>query len=213
MGQLMTEGKPGRYLLSESDVNTPALLVDMNVMESNLEKMAAFFRGRLARLRPRYKNHKGAASARRQRARGTIGMSCATLAEAEALAGHGIDNVLIVNEIAGTAQLERMARLSRESDVIVAVGNQMTVLALSSVSTRFNVKLSVVVDVNTGMGRCGATSGEPALALSRSATEHGLPFCGLTGYEGHCGRLQPCAEKVDATTRAKEKLVGTAKLV
>jgi D-serine deaminase-like pyridoxal phosphate-dependent protein len=209
----MTDGKQDGYLSTESEVNTPALLLDLNVMESNLNKMAAFFQGGPTRLRPHYKNHKSPALARRQMACGAIGMSCATLTEAEALVRHGIRNILIVNEIAGTAKMERFARLSREADVIVGVDNEKAVSALSSVSARLNIKLSVVVDVDTGMGRCGVTPGKPALALARTAIAQGLRLRGLTGYEGHCGRLQPGPEKVVACNLAMEKLVGTAKLL
>ncbi len=209
----MTGGTQGGYVSSESEVNTPALLIDLNVMESNLAKMASFFGDGPTRLRPHYKNHKSPALARRQVACGAIGMSCATLAEAEALVRHGIKNVLIVNEIAGRAKMEQLARLSRDADVVVAVDNEKTVSALSATSAWMNVELSVAVDVNTGMGRCGVAPGEPALALASSAMTQGLRFRGLTGYEGHCGRLQPGPEKVDACTAAMEKLVGTAKLI
>jgi 3-hydroxy-D-aspartate aldolase len=112
---------------------------------------------------------------------GAIGMSRATLPEAKALVRHGIRNVLIVNEVAGTAKIERLARLSREADVIVGVDNEKAVSALSSVSARSNIKLSVVVDVDTGMGGCGVTPGEPALALARSAAAQGFRFRVLAG--------------------------------
>jgi D-serine deaminase-like pyridoxal phosphate-dependent protein len=199
--------------LLESELSTPALLLDLNVMESNLRKMAAFFAEGPTRLRPHYKNHKCPALARRQMDLGAIGMSCATLSEAEVLVRSGIPSILLVNEIAGSVKIDRFAELSRDVDLIVAVDNDRTVAALSAASARHNVRLSVVVDVDTGLKRCGVAPGMPALALAQSAVAQGLRLRGVSGYEGHCGRMAPGAEKVSASHRAMELLVGAADLL
>jgi D-serine deaminase-like pyridoxal phosphate-dependent protein len=199
--------------LLKSEIPTPALLVDMDAMEANLKRMAAFFAEGPTRLRPHYKNHKCVALAKRQLAHGAIGITCATLGEAEALASSGIRDILIANEIAGAPQIERFVQLSRITDIMVGVDNERTVAALSAASAQAKVPLSVVVDVDTGMGRCGAPPGEPALALAQMATAQGLRFRGLIGYEGHCVRLPPGPAKVEAIEQAMGKLVGTAKLI
>lgn len=196
-----------------SEIKTPALLLDMDAMESNLKKMAAFFSEGPTRLRPHYKNHKCVALAKMQVACGAIGMSCATLGEAEALVKGGIQSILLANEIAGEVAIEQFAQLSRHADLIVAVDNEVTIAALAATSTRMNVPLSVVVDVNTGMARCGASPGEPALALAKLAFARGLRFRGVMGYEGHCGHMQPGPDKANAAHQAMEKLVATAKLI
>jgi D-serine deaminase-like pyridoxal phosphate-dependent protein len=185
----------------------------MDAMEANLQRMAAFFAEGPTRLRPHYKNHKCVALARRQLAHGAIGITCATLGEAEALARNGIRDILIANEIAGTPQIERFVQLSRVTDIMVGVDNERTVAALSAASVQAKVPLSVVVDVDTGMGRCGALPGEPALALAKLATAQGLRFRGLIGYEGHCVRLPPGPAKTEAIGQAIEKLVVTAGLI
>jgi D-serine deaminase-like pyridoxal phosphate-dependent protein len=120
---------------------------------------------------------------------------------------------LLANEIAGTAKIERFAQLSREVDLIVAVDNEETVLALSAASAHMNVQLSIVVDVDTGMGRCGVRPGKSALVLAELACARGLRFRGLIGYEGHCGRMQPGPAKVNAAREAMDKLVSTASLI
>jgi D-serine deaminase-like pyridoxal phosphate-dependent protein len=199
--------------LARYEIGTPALLLDLRAMESNLKKMAAFFGEGPTRLRPHYKNHKCAALAKRQMELGAIGMTCATLGEAEALVRSGIQNILLANEIAGTAKIKRFAKLSREADLMVAVDNGSTISALSAASTHMNVPLSVLVDVDTGMGRCGAPPGEPALALAEMAHAEGLRFRGLTGYEGHCVRMKPGPDKVNAVQQAMNKLVSTAGLI
>lgn len=185
----------------------------MDAMEANLKRMAAFFSAGPTRLRPHYKNHKCVALAKRQLAHGAIGITCATLGEAEALARSGIESILIANEIAGAPQIERFVQLSRITGIMVGVDNERTVAALAAASSKAKVPLSVVVDVDTGMGRCGTPPGEPALALAQLATTQGLRFRGLIGYEGHCVRLPPGPAKVEAIEQAIGKLVDTARLI
>jgi D-serine deaminase-like pyridoxal phosphate-dependent protein len=199
--------------LLRSQIGTPALLLDMDVMEANLKKMAAFFAQGPTRLRPHYKNHKCVALARRQLANGAIGMTCATLGEAEALAKGGIEGILVANEIAGATAIERFVHLSRATDIMVGVDNAATVAALAAASAHSETPLSVVVDVDTGMGRCGVVPGEPALGLAQLAVAQGLRFRGLIGYEGHCVRLPPGPAKVEAVHSAMGKLVSTADLI
>lgn len=110
-------------------------------------------------MRPHFKNHKCVALAQRQIACGAIGMSCATLGEVEALVKGGVQSILLVNEIAGAVKIDRLAQLSREANVIVVVDNERIVWALSAASARQQVEFSVVVDVDTGLGRCGVAPG------------------------------------------------------
>jgi D-serine deaminase-like pyridoxal phosphate-dependent protein len=199
--------------LLKSEIPTPALLLDMDAMEANLKRMAAFFAEGPTRLRPHYKNHKCVALAKRQLAHGAIGITCATLGEAEVLARSGIPSILIANEIAGAPQIQRFVQLSRLTDIMVGVDNERAIASLSAASAQARVPLNVVVDVDTGMGRCGAPPGEPALALAQMATAQGLRFRGLIGYEGHCVRLPPGPAKTAAIEQAMGKLVGTARLI
>src|ERR1700691_2924739 len=151
--------------LLKAQIKTPALVVDMDAMEANIKKMAAFFAEGPARLRPHYKNHKCVALARRQLAAGAIGITCATLGEAEALARNGITGILLANEIAGSTAIERLVQIARLTDIMVGVDNERTIAALSAASAHGKVPLHVVVDVDTGMGRCGVLPGERVLAV------------------------------------------------
>lgn len=196
-----------------SQIRTPALLVDMDVMERNLSTMAAFFAEGPTRLRPHYKNHKCVALARRQLAAGAIGITCATLGEAEVLASSGMQSILLANEIADPVQIERFVALARLTDIMVGVDNEAAVTALCAASVQARVPLNVVVDVDTGMGRCGIAPGQPALALAQLAVAGGLRLRGLIGYEGHCVRLPPGPGKVEAAQAAMEKLVSSANLL
>jgi D-serine deaminase-like pyridoxal phosphate-dependent protein len=199
--------------LLRSQIPTPALLVDMDAMEANLKRMAAFFADGPTQLRPHYKNHKCVALARRQLAHGAIGITCATLGEAEALARNGIHGILLANEVADATQIERFVQLARVTDIMVGIDNERIVSALSAASAHSKVQLSVVVDVDTGMGRCGVLPGAPALALAQLAAAQGLRLRGLIGYEGHCVRLPPGPGKVEAVQKAMGQLVATADLI
>ncbi len=197
----------------KSQIRTPALLIDLPGMESNLKKMAAFFADGPTRLRPHYKNHKCVALARRQLAHGAIGITCATLGEAEALAANGIVSILVANEIADAVAIERFVQVSRATDIMVGVDSERAIVALAAASARAKVQLSVVVDVNTGLDRCGVSPGEAGLALAQVAVAQGLRFRGVIGYEGHCVRLPPGPDKIQATQQAMDKLVETAGLI
>src|SRR5689334_12343336 len=149
-----------------SEIDTPALLLDLDAMERNLAKMAGFF-GAGTKLRPHYKNHKCPALARRQIDAGAIGMTCATLAEAEALAANGIGNILISSEIAGDRKIRRFVDLSRRSDVIAVVDNAKAARALAASGRDQGCRISALVDINVGQNRTGVKPGEPALELAR----------------------------------------------
>src|ERR1700687_1137660 len=111
-------------------IETPALLVDLPAMERNLARMAGYFEKGPTRLRPHYKNHKCPELAKRQLAAGAVGITCATLSEADALVRNGIGPVVIANEIAGEPKIRHFVELSRCAEVIVAVDNADTVESL-----------------------------------------------------------------------------------
>src|ERR1019366_2436100 len=99
--------------MNVEQITTPALIVDLDAMEGNLRDMAAFFASRRAKLRPHFKNHKVPLLAHKQLRAGAIGMTCATIREAEILVAHGIDSILIANEIVGNTKAAQVADLSR----------------------------------------------------------------------------------------------------
>src|ERR1700752_5117669 len=101
------------------EIKTPALIVDLDAMEGNLRDMASFFADRPCKLRPHFKNHKTPMFAWRQIRAGAIGMTCATVREAEILVEHGIGSILIANEIGGQEKSERLAELSAHPSAMV----------------------------------------------------------------------------------------------
>jgi D-serine deaminase-like pyridoxal phosphate-dependent protein len=196
-----------------SKLETPALLVDLPAMERNLATMSGFFRGRAAKLRPHFKNHRVLALADRQMAAGAIGLTCARLWQAEALVRHGIKEVLVANEIAGEGMIRRFVELSREAPVIVAVDHPRIVDDLAFLAGRDRGLLNVVVDMDLGLNRCGVPPGGAALELARQVVSKGLRFRGIMGYEGHLQPLPPGPAKVRSVQTAMEALADARKRI
>jgi len=180
------------------NLETPALLLDLDVMEQNLQTMAIFLRDSRVRLRPHFKNHRVLVLAARQVEAGAIGMTCARLWEAERLVQNGIRNVLIANEIAGSITIKRFVELSREAPIIIAVDSAKVVADLARESRRCRTEVNVLVDVDLGFKRCGIQPGEAAVSLSKLVVERGLKFRGLMGYEGHLLPYPPSHKKEQA---------------
>lgn len=189
------------------ELNTPALLVDMDAMERNLAKMARFFSAGPTRLRPHYKNHKCPALARRQIQAGAIGMTCATLSEAEALIANGIEKILISSEIAGVPKIRRFLELASRAEIIAVVDNPAAVDALAAAARQRCCRCGVLVDVNVGQNRTGVKPGEPVLDLARKVLAEGLWLRGLMGYEGHVAHLNPGPEQDSAYDSAMSALM------
>lgn len=196
--------------VTKQELETPALLVDLPRMEANLERMASFFRPLPAKLRPHFKNHKCPDLAARQLEAGAIGMTCATLREAECLVHHGVRSVLLANEITDGAKIRRLVDLARRADVMVCVDNEKIVDEIARTSAIRQTPVSVLVDVDVGLHRCGVPPGEPTLRLTRIALQKGLRFRGLMGYEGQVLRKPPGPEKEEAAAAANRALVETA---
>jgi D-serine deaminase-like pyridoxal phosphate-dependent protein len=196
-----------------ADIDTPALLVELDAMESNLERMAGFFAHRTCKVRPHFKNHKAPALAHRQLDRGAIGITCATLREAEILVQYGIKHVLIANEIAGETKLERLADLSRVASVVVAVDSETIVADMARVQRNRNSKIEVVIDIDIGLNRCGVQPGEPALALAKRAAAEGLSVRGIMGYDGQFQAEPPSPERDEQVRCGSKALVDSAALL
>jgi D-serine deaminase-like pyridoxal phosphate-dependent protein len=192
---------------------TPALILDLDAMEANLAKMAGFFRARSAKLRPHFKNHRVLALAVRQIEAGAVGITCARLWQAEALAGHGITNILLANEVAGETSLRQLADLCRQVPLIAAVDNARVVDDLARIARDKKAHVNVVVDIDLGLKRCGVQPGEPALALAKKVIASGLTFRGLMGYEGHLQPLVPGPEKNAAVRQAMAWLIDSKNLI
>ncbi len=196
------------------ELDTPALLLDLDAFEANLRKMAGFFAGRRAALRPHAKTHKCPQIALRQLEAGAIGITCAKVGEAEVMVEAGIRDILIANQITGAIKIDRLTDLAKEANVMVAVDHPANVTQLSTACTAKGVELRVLVEVDIGMGRCGCPPGAPARDLARQVSDApGLQLKGLMGYEGHLVLVPDFEERARRVREELDKLVITAALM
>jgi D-serine deaminase-like pyridoxal phosphate-dependent protein len=197
-----------------SDIPTPALIVDVAALDRNIARMAAFFASGPCKLRPHFKAHKTPEIARRQLAAGScVGITCATVSEAEVVADLCGD-LLIANEIVSADKCARVAALARRVTVTVAIDSVIGIESLASAAKAAGVTLGVLVDVNVGQGRCGVAPGAEAVALARRAAgTDGLTLRGVMGYEGHLQPLRDRSEREMRTRDAMQNLVATAQAI
>jgi len=191
------------------EIPTPAFLVDLDGMEANLERMAAFFRTAPAKLRPHYKNHKCPELAQRQLDAGAIGLTCATLSEAECLVEQGVRQILLANEIVDPIKMLRSVELARQADIIFCVDDERVADDFARAGRNGQTPISVLVDVDIGQHRCGVPPGDPTVLLVRKVLATGLRFRGLMGYGGHLSHQLPGPEKADAVAAALRPLMET----
>lgn len=165
---------------------TPAPLVDLDVLETNIATMAGFFRDRPATLRPHAKTHRAPAVARLQVAAGARGVTCAKVGMAEAMVDGGIDDVFVANQVVAAQAIDRLCALARRAKVGVIADDARNVAQLGAAAQAHGVTLRVLVEVDAGMGRCGTRPGQPTLDLAKLiAQTPGLTFGGVHVYEGH----------------------------
>ena len=169
-------------------LNTPVLLIDLDVFERNVAAMAAFAKANGIRLRPHAKTHKCAEIARRQVAAGAVGVCCAKLGEAEEMAAGGIGSVLITSPVVSEPAIARLVQLNeRMADLEVALDNPDNARALAA-AVGSGKTLTVLIDVDPGIKRTGVASAEAAVALAQVIA--GLPQLKLIGVQYYCGRQQ-----------------------
>jgi len=197
--------------MTRDEIPTPALLLDMDRFERNLERMAKHVRAAGKQLRPHAKTHRCPEIARRQIAAGALGVACAKLGEAEVMARFGVRGLLITTEIVAPSALRRLTRLVAEApDTMVVVDNTENVDALARVAAEDGVTVNVMVDVDVGGRRTGSQPGEAAVALARHVAHRGaLRLRGLQGYAGHCAHVMGWDKRREASHAAMAPLMET----
>jgi D-serine deaminase-like pyridoxal phosphate-dependent protein len=195
------------------------LIVDAAALDRNIVRMAAFFADGRCRLRPHVKAHKTPEIARRQLAAGScVGLTCATVGEAELVADVA-DDILIANELIGPGKCERAAALAvrlgartgRELSLTGAVDSDEGLQRLADAARHTGTSIGVLVDVNVGQDRCGVSTADEALALARRiADTNGVRLRGVMGYEGHVQAIRERHERALRAQQAMMTLVAAA---
>lgn len=189
--------------LHKSELDTPFLWVDLDILENNIAEIANLLRAAGVNWRPHIKGIKTPAIAHMLLRAGAIGLTCAKLGEAEVMAAAGIRDLLIANQLVGGRKYTRLAHLARTVDVKVAVDSTFTLAELSKAAVAKGVEIGLVIEVNTGMDRAGVLPGEPVLALAQAVAEYpALRLRGLMTWEGHTLNIEPEDAKRQAIAQA-----------
>jgi D-serine deaminase-like pyridoxal phosphate-dependent protein len=202
---------PGQTVES---LDSPQLLVDLDVVDANLATLIAACDQRGVGLRAHFKSLKCTGLASYLHRRGVDSFLCAKLNEAEALIEAGLTDVFIANQIVGRTKLRRLMELCQRGRVSVCVDDSENVRALSEAAAALDTTVGVLIEINIGMNRCGVEPGRPALDLARQiATLPGLHFVGLQGYDGHLQMLSDADERRTRCVQGLELLIGTRRLL
>ncbi|MBL8796678.1 MAG: DSD1 family PLP-dependent enzyme [Planctomycetia bacterium] len=195
-------------------LDTPQLLIDLDLVDINLKKLFTACKERQVACRVHFKSLKCAGLARYIAARGGDGFLCAKLCEAEVLADAGLTDLYIANQLVGPIKLKRLAALARRAQVRVCVDDPENIAQMGRAAQEAGANIGALVEVDVGMSRCGVAPGAAALVLARQIQKTpGLRFVGLQGYDGHLQMLPDAAERRAKCLEGMEKLVGTRRLI
>jgi len=206
----MAMSPPAAAGMALEQIDTPALVIDLDAFECNLKRMAEFVGRAGVRLRAHAKTHKSPAIAARQMALGAVGVCCQKVSEAEAMVAGGIGDVLISNEVAGAAKLDRLAALARQAKIGVCVDDAGNVAELEAAAAKAGATLDVLVEIDVGARRCGVPPGTAAARIAELvASASHLRFAGLQAYHGSAQHVREAGERRALITRAVELVEET----
>jgi D-serine deaminase-like pyridoxal phosphate-dependent protein len=189
--------------MRRDDLDTPALIVDLDIMEANIQRLQSYCDAHGLRLRPHIKTHKVPAIAHRQIRAGAQGIACQKLSEAEVFAAAGFEDILIPYNIVGPAKLERLARLMRQCHLIVAADSVTTVRGLAQAATMAGQPLDVILELEGEIERAGIPTPEEAVTLARLiVTTPMLHYRGVMIYPSSPESTSRLKAFLDALTNA-----------
>jgi len=190
------------------EIETPALIVDLDAMQRNMDKMMRFLSKNDKGLRPHAKTHKTPAIASMQMQRGAVGITCATIGEAEILADGGVFDILITNRVVSEGKILRAVALTRKTDLKIAVDSEENLIDISDHAHKSGVEIGIVLEVDIGHRRAGVRTVEEALELARLASRlPGVTYEGIMGYEGHCVFIESLEERKKVSSIAYDRLL------
>lgn len=201
----MLQDRPAEPGMHQDQVDTPALLVDLDALEANLDFMAGFCRDAGVKLRPHAKTHKSPVIAGWQAARGAVGQCVQKVGEAEVLAWGGVQNILVSNEVVSPQKLARLVALSSTAELAVCADELSVIARIEQTAEAAGQRIGVLVEIDAGGGRCGVMPGRPAVELAqRIARSRHLIFGGLQAYHGEAQHLRQPWEREEASATAVE---------
>jgi D-serine deaminase-like pyridoxal phosphate-dependent protein len=210
----MTMRPPAEIGMTLDEVDTPALIIDLDAFERNLRRLADRVAGSGVRLRAHAKTHKCPVIALKQIELGAVGVCVQKVSEAEAMIYGGVRDVLVTNEVVGRQKLRRLMGLAGMARLGVCADDPAQLADLEAAAAEAGTAIRVYVEVNMGGNRCGVEPGEPALDLARRIGDlpH-LTFGGLQAYHGSAQHLRGWDERQKAIASAVEKAASTRDLL
>ena len=195
-------GVPG----GAAKIQTPALIVDLDIFERNLARMVEHARRNSIGLRPHAKTHKSVEIAKRQIAAGANGICCAKLGEAEALSVGGIESILLTSPVVTDGGIARLMALNaRMRELIVTCDNALVAARLDDAARAAGKVLKILVDIDPGMSRTGIRAADAPALVAQVVAAKGLEFCGLQCYAGQAQHMEsPNERRVASLSVLKE---------
>ncbi|HZT31166.1 MAG TPA: alanine racemase [Bryobacteraceae bacterium] len=175
-----------------SDLDTPALLIDVEIMERNLQRAAEYARAHGLRLRPHTKTHKIPALGRRQLDLGAVGLTVAKVGEAEVMLRSEPPDLLLAYPLFGRQKLARLMQVARRTRVTVSLDDPTAAAELAAAARQAAVEVGVLAEMDVGMGRVGVDPGSEVVELARRVA--GLPFLRFEGVAFFPGHINPSLE-------------------
>lgn len=211
---MIIDRKP-QHVAYKDEIPTPALLLDLDVFENNLKKMAAFLKEKGIQFRPHAKTHKCPIIAKRQLGEGARGICVAKLSEAEVMAAEGIENILITSEIVSASKISRLVALSSSCPGLMTVVDQpQSVSDLIQAAEANKAKLNVLIDIDGGRHRSGCPPGPPAVRLAEQvAQSKWLQFRGIQCYAGHIAHTVGFEARKQGSRDALQQALETKTLI
>ena len=196
-------------------LDTPALIVDLDVLQRNINKMVEtiILKAKVG-WRPHTKGMKIPELAKLCLDSGALGITCAKLSEAEVMANSGIRDILVANQIVGKTKIDRLVKNCKHSDIMVCVDNIENVKEINHFAKSKKVKPRLLVEVDVGMCRAGVLPGDPAVHLAKqiNALDH-VRFAGLQTWEAHALKIKDANKKRRTINSALELLIQTARQI
>lgn len=206
MGNELYHNNTLRQSTSKYQLNTPALILDLDQLEQNITTMADFMLKSGRKLRPHAKSHKCIKIAEKQIQAGAAGVCCATLDEAEIMCASGIRGIHITSPVTSALKIDRLVELARQSpDMMIVVDHPQNVAALALATKKADISLNVIIDIELGFGRTGVISADAAEALAQTISSHKtLNYCGIQAYGGHLQHITDYQTRLQKTRQAHD---------
>ncbi len=206
---------PGVVGMHVSEVDTPALIIELDALERNIRRMQGrVVEGSRVYLRPHSKTHKSTVIANMQIAAGAVGVCCQKVSEAEIMANGGVRDIFISNEVIGESKVRRVAALARRAKVSVCVDELSSVQELAAAAKAVASTVHVLVELNVGANRCGVETPEDVVRLAKGISGcSSLRFAGIQAYHGAAQHLRTYDERQTAIGAASTKVAQAIELL